>query len=143
MTQTTGELNLRWAFALMDGLAVEGLRHVVISPGSRSTPLVLAAEHHPDLTTHVVLDERSAGFYAIGIGKGTGMPVALVCTSGTATANWHPAVLEAEAGKIRPRLPRVATSRNEHGTSRSPCCAHDGSLPMASPRSGTYQRAFS
>jgi len=100
MTENTGETNLRWAFALLDGLAAEGLRHVVISPGSRSTPLVLAADQHPDLTTHVVLDERSAGFFAIGIGKGTGMPVALVCTSGTAAANWHPAVLEADAGKI-------------------------------------------
>jgi len=100
MTKNTGEINIRWAFALLDGLAAEGLRHVVISPGSRSTPLVVAAERHPDLTTHVILDERSAGFYALGVGKGTGMPVALVCTSGTAAANWHPAVLEADAGKI-------------------------------------------
>jgi len=100
MTNHTGERNLRWAFALLDGLAAEGLRHVVVSPGARSTPLVLAAEKHPDLTTHVVLDERSAGFYALGLGKGTGMPIALVCTSGTAAANWHPAVLEANAGKI-------------------------------------------
>jgi len=100
MTENSGETNILWAFALLDGLAAEGLRHVVISPGSRSTPLVVAAEQHPDLTIHVVLDERSAGFYALGVGKGTGMPVVLVCTSGTAAANWHPAVLEADAGKI-------------------------------------------
>lgn len=72
-----------------------GVRHVVISPGSRSTPLVLAAAAHPGLQKHVILDERSAAFTAMGIGKTTGLPALLICTSGTATANYYPAVIEA------------------------------------------------
>lgn len=72
-----------------------GVRHVVISPGSRSTPLTLAAAAHPGFKKHVVLDERSAAFTALGIGKATGVPAVLVCTSGTAAANYYPAVIEA------------------------------------------------
>lgn len=73
----------------------QGVRHVVISPGSRSTPLTLAAAAHPGLEKHVILDERSAAFTAMGIGKATGVPAVLVCTSGTAAANYYPAVIEA------------------------------------------------
>lgn len=72
-----------------------GLRNVVISPGSRSTPLTLAAAAHPGLQKHVILDERSAAFTALGIGKSSGFPALLICTSGTATANYYPAVIEA------------------------------------------------
>ncbi|GGF55906.1 2-succinyl-5-enolpyruvyl-6-hydroxy-3-cyclohexene-1-carboxylate synthase [Terasakiella brassicae] len=95
-----GMLNYRWAFGVMDGLAGATCCHVVVSPGARSTPLVLAAHNHPDMTTHVILDERSAAFFALGLAKSTGVPVALVCTSGTAPAHWHPAVLEADAACI-------------------------------------------
>lgn len=69
---------------------------MVISPGSRSTPLTLAAVALPGLQKHIVLDERSAGFTALGIGKATGCPALLICTSGTATANYYPAVIEAK-----------------------------------------------
>lgn len=72
-----------------------GASHIVISPGSRSTPLVLAAAAHPYIKKHVILDERSAGFTALGIGKATGKPAVLICTSGTAAANYYPAVIEA------------------------------------------------
>lgn len=72
-----------------------GVRHLVISPGSRSTPLTLAAAAHPALKKHVILDERSAAFTALGIGKSTGIPAVLICTSGTAAANYFPAVIEA------------------------------------------------
>ncbi|NGP76810.1 2-succinyl-5-enolpyruvyl-6-hydroxy-3-cyclohexene-1-carboxylic-acid synthase [Balneolaceae bacterium YR4-1] len=72
-----------------------GVRHIVISPGSRSTPLTLAAAAHPYIKKHVILDERSAAFTALGIGKATGMPAVLICTSGTAAANYFPAVIEA------------------------------------------------
>lgn len=93
----TGELNFVFGYRLLTELATLGLKHVVISPGSRSTPLTLAAAllHKAGLlTTHVILDERSAAFFALGIGKSTGIPAALICTSGTAAANYFPAVIE-------------------------------------------------
>lgn len=85
----------RWARALLDAFAQAGVRDVVISPGSRSTPLVIAAAAHPDLTCHDLLDERTAGFFALGQARATGMPSLLVCTSGTAPAHYYPAVIEA------------------------------------------------
>ena len=84
-----------WAAVLAEVLARHGVRHVVVSPGSRSTPLALAVAAHPALQAEVVVDERSAGFYALGLALATRAPVALVCTSGTAAANYHPAVVEA------------------------------------------------
>ncbi len=90
-----GTLNLVWARTFMDELAAAGVRMVIVAPGSRSTPLVLAADDHPDIRTLVHLDERSAGFLALGYGKGSGRPAAVVTTSGTAVANLFPAVVEA------------------------------------------------
>lgn len=81
-------------------LADLGLRHAVISPGSRSTPLALAFAVEPRIASHVILDERSAGFFALGIAKQDGLPAALVCTSGTATANYHPSVVEANHARV-------------------------------------------
>ncbi len=75
-----------------------GVTDVVISPGSRNAPLSLAffaAAEHKLITVHVRIDERTAAFFALGIIKATGRPVPVVCTSGTAVANYHPAVLEA------------------------------------------------
>lgn len=77
-----------------------GLRHIVISPGSRSTPLTLAAAAFRKINKHVILDERSAGFTALGIGKATGKPAMLICTSGTAAANYYPAVIEARQSGV-------------------------------------------
>ena len=76
-------------------LAARGVTDVVISPGSRSTALVLSLDAQPALRTWVQLDERSAGFFALGLGRATGVPATLVCTSGTAAANYLPAVVEA------------------------------------------------
>jgi 2-succinyl-5-enolpyruvyl-6-hydroxy-3-cyclohexene-1-carboxylate synthase len=76
-------------------LAAQEVGPVFISPGSRSTPLTLCASLHPQLTTHVVLDERSAAFAALGAARATGRTSVLVCTSGTAAANYAPAVAEA------------------------------------------------
>jgi len=87
--------NQLWARVLLDELARAGVREVVVSPGSRSTPLVLAAAADPRLRLAVQVDERSAGFLALGIGKGTGRPAAVITTSGTAVANLLPAVVEA------------------------------------------------
>lgn len=90
-----GAVNLRWCQSLLGGLVSAGLQRVVISPGSRSTPLVLAAMLDAALETEVILDERSAAFFALGQARASGRPVALICTSGTAAANWLPAVVEA------------------------------------------------
>lgn len=79
----------------MEVLARLGVETVVVSPGSRSTPLTVAAARNPKLQTISILDERSAGFFALGLAKRTHKPVVLVCTSGSAVVNYHPAVLEA------------------------------------------------
>lgn len=89
------ERNLNWAQALVRGLVHSGVEHVVLSPGSRSTPLVLACLAEPQLGKHVLPDERAACFFALGLGKACSAPVAVVSTSGSAPANWYPAVLEA------------------------------------------------
>lgn len=90
-----GAVAYQRAVALLDGLAATGARHVVVSPGSRSTPLALAAARCQALHLHVVPDERSAAFYALGIARGTGLPAILVATSGSAPAHWLPAAIEA------------------------------------------------
>lgn len=84
------------ARALIDELHRGGVRLVVISPGSRSTALALAADEHEGLETVVAIDERSGGFHALGRAKASGEPAAVVCTSGTAAANYLPSVIEAE-----------------------------------------------
>jgi 2-succinyl-5-enolpyruvyl-6-hydroxy-3-cyclohexene-1-carboxylate synthase len=98
-----GDLNLECAWALVDGLVAGGLRHACVSPGSRSTAIALALDRHPAVTMQVHLDERSAGFVATGIARASGAPVAIACTSGTAAAEYLPAVVEAS----RARLPLI------------------------------------
>tara|TARA_R110000868_G_scaffold304437_8_gene565075 strand:- start:4569 stop:6284 length:1716 start_codon:yes stop_codon:yes gene_type:complete len=93
-------LNFYWATTFVRSLFEQGVRHVVISPGSRSTPLTLAFAAHPGFEKHIIIDERSAAFTALGIGKGYGIPACLVCTSGTAVANYLPAVAEASQSGI-------------------------------------------
>ena len=95
-----GTANLQWAHALLDGLAAAGVDRVVISPGSRSTPLALASELHPSLQTWVQVDERCAAFFALGMARVTAAPVALLATSGSAPAHWYPAVIEADQAGI-------------------------------------------
>lgn len=85
---------------LIAGLKQGGVRQVVISPGSRSTPLALLVKHEKDLQYFVAVDERSAGFLALGLAKSSQQPVALLCTSGTAAANFYPAICEAEASNV-------------------------------------------
>ena len=80
-----------------------GLREAVLAPGSRSTPLAMAffdAERRGRLRLHVRIDERSASFTALGLAKTSRRPVAVLCTSGTAAANFHPAVIEADESAV-------------------------------------------
>jgi len=80
-----------------------GVRRIFISPGSRSTPLVVAAEDHPSIATRVIIDERAAAYCALGYIQAAGEPAAVLCTSGTAAANYYPGVIEGN----RSRLPLV------------------------------------
>ena len=88
------------ASAFVEELARGGLRQAVVSPGSRSTPLALALWRQPEIEVTVIVDERSAGFFALGAAQAGGEPVALLCTSGTAAANYHPAVYEADESAL-------------------------------------------
>jgi 2-succinyl-5-enolpyruvyl-6-hydroxy-3-cyclohexene-1-carboxylate synthase len=88
--------NTALASALAEELARCGLRHAVLSPGSRSTPLALALWRQEEIETTVIVDERSAAFFALGAAQASGAPVAILCTSGTAAANFHPAICEAD-----------------------------------------------
>jgi 2-succinyl-5-enolpyruvyl-6-hydroxy-3-cyclohexene-1-carboxylate synthase len=89
-----------FATALVDEWARCGCTHAVIAPGSRSTPLALAIARDPRIAFEVVLDERSAAFRAVGIGLALQRPAILCCTSGTAAANFHPAVVEAWHARV-------------------------------------------
>ena len=88
-------VNTLWASVLVETLHCCGLTTAVICPGSRSTPLTVAFARHAKVSTIPILDERSAAFFALGRAKKTGLPTVLVCTSGTAGANFYPAVIEA------------------------------------------------
>jgi 2-succinyl-5-enolpyruvyl-6-hydroxy-3-cyclohexene-1-carboxylate synthase len=92
--------NTALASAFAKELARSGLRLAVISPGSRSTPLAVALWRQPEIEVSVIVDERSAGFFALGAAQASGEPVALLCTSGTALVNYHPAVVEADESAI-------------------------------------------
>ncbi|EIA4795466.1 2-succinyl-5-enolpyruvyl-6-hydroxy-3-cyclohexene-1-carboxylic-acid synthase, partial [Staphylococcus pseudintermedius] len=87
-------------FHFVSELYAYGLREVVISPGSRSTPLALAFECHPYIQTWIHPDERSAAFFALGLIKGSQRPVAILCTSGTAAANYVPAIAESHISRL-------------------------------------------
>ncbi len=89
-----------WVRAFIDELARVGVEHVCVSPGSRSTPLVMACARDDRLRMWVHLDERCSGFFALGVGKTTRRPAAVITTSGTATANLFPAVIEASQAGV-------------------------------------------
>src|SRR3954449_4806593 len=86
--------------AFVDELARCGLREAVTSPGSRSTPLVLTLARQSRRRASSLIDERCAAFFAVGVGKATGVPAVLACTSGTAVANYAPAVYEAFEARV-------------------------------------------
>ena len=93
-------INHLWSKLIIEELIRCGVTTLCISPGSRSTPLVIAAAENKQARTVVHTDERGTAFYAMGYAKATGRPAALVCTSGTAVANYFPAVIEAGQSAI-------------------------------------------
>ena len=92
--------NLDVAQIIIDELSRVGVTQFIISPGSRSTPLTVAIARHPKAKTIVHYDERGAAFFALGYARATRLPAVLVCTSGTAVANYYPAVIEASMDNI-------------------------------------------
>ena len=84
-----------FAATFVDELAAQGVESACISPGSRSAPIAIALQRHPKIRVFVHIDERSGSFFGVGLAKATGKPVLLLSTSGTAAAEFHPAVVEA------------------------------------------------
>ncbi|MBN1211110.1 MAG: 2-succinyl-5-enolpyruvyl-6-hydroxy-3-cyclohexene-1-carboxylic-acid synthase [candidate division Zixibacteria bacterium] len=91
----TNNINMLWCSLIIEELYRSGAEYFVISPGSRSTPLTAAAAYHEEVVKKIHFDERGAAFYALGYARATGRPAVLICTSGTAPANYLPAVVEA------------------------------------------------
>lgn len=124
-------LNALWARAVVQELVRAGVAHAVVAPGSRNAPLVLAcAEAAPGLRVHSVLDERTAGFFALGLALETGRPSAVVVTSGTAGAHLLPAVMEAWAAQV----PLVVVTANR------PWELHGFGAPQTVPQDGLFGR---
>jgi 2-succinyl-5-enolpyruvyl-6-hydroxy-3-cyclohexene-1-carboxylate synthase len=124
-------LNTLWARALVQELVRAGVAHAVVAPGSRSAPLALAcAEAAPTLRVHSVIDERTAGFFALGLALETGRPAAVVVTSGTAGAHLLPAVMEAWAAHV----PLVVLTANR------PWELQDFGAPQTVPQEGLFGR---
>lgn len=92
--------NLLWTSILTETLHRLGLKTAIVCPGSRSAPLAIAFANHPHIEAIPVLDERSASFFALGLARQQKRPVVLVCTSGTAGANFFPAVIEARESRV-------------------------------------------
>jgi 2-succinyl-5-enolpyruvyl-6-hydroxy-3-cyclohexene-1-carboxylate synthase len=100
MTPAPHDVQATFCATLVDEWVRHGLRHAVVAPGSRSAPMALALAGSPDIEVHVVHDERSASFVALGVALSTGIPAALLCTSGTAATHFHAAVVEAHQSGV-------------------------------------------
>ncbi|QFI38117.1 2-succinyl-5-enolpyruvyl-6-hydroxy-3-cyclohexene-1-carboxylic-acid synthase [Moritella marina ATCC 15381] len=109
LAEVQAPLNRLWAGLILEELSRLGVRHVCVAPGSRSTPLVLAAAEHQGLTLHSHFDERGLGFFALGLAKSVQAPVAVIVTSGTAVANLLPAVVE--SGLTKEKLVLLTADR--------------------------------
>ncbi|MFM7262832.1 MAG: 2-succinyl-5-enolpyruvyl-6-hydroxy-3-cyclohexene-1-carboxylic-acid synthase [Acidimicrobiales bacterium] len=97
---TPGDISAAFCATLVDEWVRAGVTHAVVAPGSRSTPLAVALAARHELRLHVFHDERSAGFAALGIGRATGVPAVLLCTSGTAAAHFVAPVVEAHQSRV-------------------------------------------
>nr|WP_289036867.1 2-succinyl-5-enolpyruvyl-6-hydroxy-3-cyclohexene-1-carboxylic-acid synthase [uncultured Allobacillus sp.] len=142
----------RYLTNFVDELAQNGMEHVVISPGSRSTPLALTFTEHPTIQEWVHFDERSSAFFALGMAKSKQKPVALVCTSGTAAANYYPAIVEAYYSRV-PLIVLTADRPHELRDNGAPQAIdqikmygdyvkyfHEMAIPEADPSLITYAR---
>ena len=89
------DITQSFAATFTDELATQGVEYACVSPGSRSAPVAMALQHHPKINVLMHIDERSGSFFGVGLAKATGKPVVLLCTSGTAAAEFHAAVVEA------------------------------------------------
>src|SRR3954454_6153165 len=97
---TPADVQVTFCATLVDQWIACGLRHAVVAPGSRSTPMALALAARDDLEVHVAHDERTAAFIALGIGLESRLPAALLCTSGTAATHFHAAAVEADLSGV-------------------------------------------
>ena len=91
----TASLNSFWSSLIIEELVRQGCDYFCISPGSRSTPLTVSVAQNPKANSNIFYDERGAAFHALGYGRATNKPAVLICTSGTAAANYYPAIIEA------------------------------------------------
>lgn len=98
LVQGDAELNFQWAALLIDSLVASGVEHAVMSPGAQMIPLALACRANAKLKVSVIIDERSAAFYALGLARVTRRPTVLICTSGSAVGHYYPAIMEASSG---------------------------------------------
>ncbi len=119
---------MSFSTVLVDEWARAGITDAVVSPGSRSTPLVVALAADPRLQVHVVLDERSASFTALGLALASGRPTVLGCTSGTAGTHFHGAVVEASLSGV----PLIVC------TADRPPELHDVGAPQTIEQPGLY-----
>ena len=97
---TSREALTEYVSAFTHSLVEQGVTDAVISPGSRSTPLAYACKKQEGMTVYRQIDERSAAYFALGMAKASGKPVMLLCTSGTAAANYFPAIVEAYYARV-------------------------------------------
>ena len=100
MTIDTNNINSLWGSLLVEECIRHGIDYFCVSPGSRSTPLTVAVARNPRAKHIVCYDERGAAFHALGYARATGKPAVLICTSGTAAANYYPAVIEADVDHV-------------------------------------------
>jgi 2-succinyl-5-enolpyruvyl-6-hydroxy-3-cyclohexene-1-carboxylate synthase len=121
----SSNLHLAWAQLFWKSLTEAGVTRVVVSPGSRSTPLALAALQTAALRVLPVIDEREAAFMALGASRADGVPTALLCTSGSAVAQWHAAIVEASLAFI----PLVAVSADRPWEAQG--CGASQTIPQA------------
>lgn len=98
--ETVGDVAARFCATLVDEWVRAGVRHAMVAPGSRSTPIAIQLLARPEISTHIFHDERSASFAALGVGLSTGQPAIVVCTSGTAATHFHAAVVEADLSYV-------------------------------------------
>src|SRR5690606_24300055 len=99
-TILTENMSRLWSSVLARELALQGVEHIFMAPGMRNAPLIAGFQAQENITVHVGMDERALAYQALGFSKMTGKVAVLACTSGTAAANFYPAVIEAHKAHI-------------------------------------------